>query len=130
MAANPDWVILDTSALAIFLADEAGARTVASYHHRLAIPFVTLTELTYLVWQRQGEEEAIARYTLVTKWNRPILWPEERIVLTAVRFKAQYSLGIADSYIAAFAKIYEAPLLTRDRDYDRLKAELALIPLT
>lgn len=130
MAADPHWVIADTSALIAYLADEPGAKTVAGYHSRLAIPFMALTELTYLAWQRQGEEAAIGRYTLVTKWGRPILWPDEAVSLTAARFKAQYALGVADSYIAAFAKIHAAPLLTKDPDYDRLKPEIALIALS
>ena len=130
MPADSDWIILDTSALAAYLAYEGGARTVITYRHRLAIPFITLTELTYLVWQRRGEEEAVAQYTLVTKWNRPILWPDEMILMTAARFKAQYALGLADSYIAAFAKIYNAPLLTKDRDYQHLRGEISLILLS
>ncbi len=129
MAADPNWIILDTSALVAFFANEPGAHTVSRHRSTLAIPFIVLTEFMYLIWKRQGEEEAVARYTLVTEWNRPILWPDETILLTAARFKAQYALGVADSYIAAFAKIYRCPLLTNDRDYQRLHGELALTPL-
>lgn len=129
MPVEADWIILDTSALVAFLAQEAGAKTVAAHRAQLAIPFIVLTELTYLVWHRRGEEEAVAQYTLVTKWGRPILWPDERVLLTAARLKAQYALGLADSYIAAFAKVYQAPLLTGDRDYQPLAGEIALLPL-
>ena len=129
MAADSDWVILDTSALLLFFTNEQGAQTVATHRHRLAIPFITLTEFMYLIWRRYGEEEALARYALVTEWNRPILWPDEKILLTAARFKTQYTLGLADSYIAAFAKIHGCPLLTKDRDYQRLQKEVSLISL-
>lgn len=129
MAADPSWVILDTSALVAFFANEPGAQTVAAHRSRLAIPFVTLTEFLYLLWKRRGEEEAVARYTLVTEWGRPVLWPDETILLTAARFKAQYALGLADSYIAAFAKIHACPLLTKDKDYQHLGGELSLISL-
>src|SRR3989338_3766481 len=77
MAADAEWVIADTSAVLAYVADEPEAKTVAGYRSRLAIPFIALTELTYLAWQRQGEEEAVGHYTLVTKWGRPILWPDE-----------------------------------------------------
>ncbi len=130
MAADGDWVVADSSAILAYLANEPEAKTVADYRSRLAIPFIALTELTYLTWQRQGEEAAVGRYTLVTKWGRPILWPDEAVVLTAARFKAQYTLGIADSYIAAFARIHAAPLLTKDPDYQRLKQEITLIALS
>ena len=129
MAAS-EWVILDTSALAAFLGNEAGGRTVAAYHHKLAIPFMTLTELVYLVSRRQGEEEAVAQYAMIRKWGRPILWPDEPTLLTAARLKAQYGLGVADAYIAAFARTYGAPLLTKDRDCERVRGEVALLPLT
>ncbi len=125
--AAPEWVILDTSALAAFLGNEPGGRAVAVYHHKLAIPFITLTELVYLVSKRQGEEEAVAQYTMIRKWGRPILWPDEPILLTAARFNAQYRLGLADAYIAAFAKVHEAPLLTKDADYERLRGEVTLL---
>jgi len=127
MPAESEWVILDTSALVAFLAGETGAKAVATYRHRLAIPFMALTELAYLVWQRLGEEAAVTQYTLVTKWDRPILWPDETILLLAARLKAQYHLGLADSYIAAFAKRYNAPLLTNDRDYGPLAGEITLL---
>lgn len=129
MPADPDWIILDTSALVAFFANEPAARLVATHRSRLAIPFISLTELLYLLWKRQGEEEALAHYTLVTEWGRPILWPDEPVLLTAARFKVQYGLGLADSYIAAFAKIHSSPLLTQDRDYQRLKDEIRLIDL-
>jgi len=129
MAAEAEWVILDTSALVAHFSSEPGCEVVAKYRHRLAIPFVTLTEFVYLIWKRQGEEEAVSRYTLVKKWDRPLLWPDEPVLLTASRLKARYALGLADSYIAAFAKIHQAPLLAKDLDYQRLKEEISIIPL-
>lgn len=127
MASEPEWVILDTSVLVAFFTDEAGAKLVAVHRARLAIPFVTLTEMVYILWRRFGEEAAMAQYTLVTKWGRPLLWPDETILLLAARLRTQYHLGLADSYIAAFAKHHGAPLLTNDRDYRQLGAELTLI---
>ena len=129
MAADSDWIILDTSALLLLFTNEPGAQTVAAHRDRLAIPFISLTEFMYLIWRRHGEDEAVARYTLVTEWKRPILWPDERILLIASRFKDQYNLRLADSYIVAFAKIYESPLLTKNRDYQRLQKEVSLISL-
>lgn len=129
MPDTADWIILDSSALIAFLAKEPRAQAVTSYRSRLAIPFIALTELMYFVWRRLGEEEAVAHCTLVTEWNRPILWPDEKILITAARFKAQYSLGLADSFIAAFSRVYQAPLLTKDRDYRRLRGEVTLIEL-
>lgn len=129
MPVTADWVILDSSALIAFFANEPGADAVQSYRQRLAIPFVTLTELVYRIWQRHGEKAAMAHYAMVTEWNQPIFWPNETIVVTAAGLKAQYHLGLADSYIAAFAKVHQAPLLTKDRDYLRLKGEIEIIPL-
>lgn len=66
---------------------------------------------------------------MIRKWGRPILWPDEPTLLTAARLKAQYRLGLADAYIAAFAKVHQAPLLTKDVDYERLRGEVSLLPL-
>lgn len=116
--------ILDTSVILAHLAAEPGAERLASFRESGAIPFMALSELYYIVWQRKGKAEADTVFGLVKGWKLPILLPEERIILLAGRLKATYKLGIADSYIASFALDRSGTLVTKDPDYNVLKDEL------
>ena len=69
-------------------------------------------------------------YGLVKGWDMPILLPEERVILTAGRFKTLYKLGIADSYIAAFASINNSVLFTKDADYEVLGDEIKIFRIS
>lgn len=121
--------IFDTSAVIAYLTDELGADKIESLKPKAALPFMVLSELYYLTWRRLGKAEADNTYGLVKSWDLPTLYPNERIILTAGRFKAVYKLGIADSYIAAFSTIYNVPLVSKDPDYEDLISELSLIKL-
>jgi predicted nucleic acid-binding protein len=121
--------VLDTSAVIAYLAGESGAAQVQTLKPAAAIPFMVYSELYYLIWQRKSKTEADNTYGLVKSWRLPLLLPNERIILTAGRLKAQYRLGIADSYIAAFALLKRVPLVSKDPDYEVLSSEMKLIKL-
>ena len=53
-----------------------------------------------------------------------MLLPDEKIILTAGRFKVNYHLGIADSFIIYFANNRKCSLVTKDPDYEVLKDEV------
>ena len=113
--------VLDTSALIAYLADEKGADEVLKLLPHGHIPFICLSEIYYLVWNKKDRAQADKIYGVVKSWDLPILYPDERIILNAGRLKAVYKLGIADSYIAAFALVENLPLITKDKDYNVLK---------
>lgn len=121
--------VLDTSAILAYLAKEPGANRVESLKSDAAIPFMALSELYYILWQRRGKAEADTIYGLVKSWGLPVLYPDEQVILTAGRLKATCKLGIADSYIAAFALLNQTPLVSKDPDYEALLPELDLIKL-
>jgi predicted nucleic acid-binding protein len=121
--------ILDTSALITYLADEKGAIRVLGFLPESKIPFICLSELYYLVWNKRGKAEADKIYGVVKSWNLPILYPNERVILNAGRLKAVYKLGISDSYIAAFALEENSPLVTKDKDYKILEEEIRILML-
>lgn len=118
--------ILDTSALIAYLADEPGAERVESLIRQSAIPFMAMTELYYVVWQRMGKDEAGRAYAHVKAWQRPRVDPDERLMLTAGRFKVQYKLGVADSFVAASAWVHAATLCTKDAGFEALSGEIRL----
>ncbi|MFH1454299.1 MAG: PIN domain-containing protein [Armatimonadota bacterium] len=119
-----NFYILDTSALIAYLANERGADDISSILNNCAIPFICLTELYYLVWNRLDKAKADSIYGIVKSWDLPVLLPNERVILNAGRLKAIYKLGIADSYIASFAIEHNCKLVTKDLDYNVLKNEI------
>lgn len=118
--------ILDTSALITYLADERGALDVLKLLPESKLPFICLSELYYLVWNKKGKAEADKIYGTVKSWNLPILYPNERVILNAGRLKAIYKLGISDSYIASFALEEDSLLITKDKDYKALEEEIKI----
>lgn len=118
--------LFDTSALLAYFLDEPGAPTAADIKRHSLIPFITLSELYYMIYDRCGEQEADRIHALVRSWERPLLFPSETVVLQAGEFKAKYRLGIADSYIAAIAFTEKLTLLTKDRDFKILRNAISL----
>lgn len=122
--------VLDTSAVIAYLAAEAGADQVQTVHKHCALPFVVLTELYYLTWQRQGPLVARQTYSHVKSWQMPIVFPDEQVIMKAGELKATYHFSIADSYVAAIALIHKATLVAKDPDFDALTPDLKLLQLT
>ena len=121
--------ILDTSAIIAYLSGEKGAKKTADLKDKSAIPFMALSELYYLIWNKRGKAEADNIYGLVKSWHLSCLMPDERTIITAGRLKAVYKLGIADSYIAAFAVDTDSILITKDPDYNILKEEIKILQI-
>ena len=121
--------ILDTSALMAYLNDEKGASAVEKCITTCKIPFICLSELYYLIYKRRGKAEADKIYGVVKSWDLPVLYPDEIVILNAGRIKAAYRLGIADSYVAAFALEDDSQLVTKDQDYEILKEEINILTL-
>ena len=82
--------ILDTSALIAYLADEKEAAEVLRVIPSSRIPFICLSELYYLVWNRKDRAEADRIYGMVKSWGLSVLYPNERVILNAGRIKAVY----------------------------------------
>lgn len=121
--------VLDTSALIAFLADEKEAAAVSKVLLLSKIPFICLSELYYLVWNRKDRAEADKIYGIVKSWGLPVLYPNERVILNAGRIKAVYKLGISDSYIAALTLDEGTSLVTKDKDYKILEKEIKILAL-
>lgn len=121
--------LLDTSVLIAYLCNEKEADKLGRFIKDSALPFVALSEIYYITWNKIGEAEADKIYGIIKNWNLPILSPNEKIILIAGRLKAMFKLGLADSYIAAFCIDKDLTLLTKDRDYDILKKEIKILYL-
>jgi len=122
--------ILDTSALIAYLAEETGANQVQTIRGSCAIPFIALSELYYVTWRKQNQAMADETIQYVSSWDMPLLFPDQRVSLSAGYIKAQHQLGIADSYIAALALEHRATLVTKDSDFQALKHDIKLMFLS
>ena len=115
-----------SSALIAQLVNESGAAKIAQIKPHAFLPFIALSELYYIIWNKKGKAEADRFYGIVKSWGMPVLQPNERVILNAGRIKAVYKMGIADSYIAAFALDSDAVLVTKDVDYRKLEKEISV----
>ena len=118
--------LLDTSALIAYLGNESGGSVVDRYRFQAAIPFIVLSELYYVIWHKKGRAEADFIYGIVKSWKLPTLLPDERVILTAGRFKGAHRMGIADSYIGSFASTEQLILVTKDRDFKVVEKEIQI----
>ncbi|WP_459941837.1 PIN domain-containing protein [Deferrisoma palaeochoriense] len=127
-----DGYVLDTSALFTLIEDEPGADRVEAVLRTgsVWIPSLVLMELVYVSRQEVGPEEAHQRYALAKALPADVVWEiDERILLTAARFKTEHRVSLADAVIAAVAAVRGATLIHKDPEYESLAAEVALEPL-
>ena len=118
--------LLDTSAFIAYLGNENGGSVVSQYRSQSVIPFIVLSELYYVIWRKKGRAQADFIYGVVKSWKLPMLLPNERVILTAGRFKGEHRMGIADSYIGAFANTEKLILVTKDRDFKVIEEEVQI----
>jgi len=128
--------VLDTSAIFAYLEDEDGADTVrdalraaerGDWH--IAVCFVTLTELRYILIQEQDIAGAIQATAIIKSW--PISWvhSSEELCNAAADIKAVHRVSLADSFVAATAKLNGATLMHKDPEFQALDGIVRLRPL-
>ena len=129
-------LVLDTSAIFAYLEDEQGADTVRDALRAaergecsIAICFVSLTELRYILIQERDSTSADLAVAIVKSW--PVRWvhSDEELCRLAAEIKAIHRLSLADSFVAATAKLNAAALLHKDPEFDALDGEIRLSPL-
>lgn len=111
------------------LAAEPGGHRLLAIRSSAALPFVVLTELYYVLHRKVGAASADQAVEHVLNWKLPLLVADQRLSLLAGTLKARYALGLADSYIAAFALEAQAVLVTKDADFRALQPNLKLLEL-
>ena len=133
MAAEIASYVLDSSAILAYVQDEPGAVRVHSLliaaregRCRISISFASVSEVYYIVCQRQGVAPARELVVLLKELSVEIVQSSERIMLAAGRLKASYRLSFADAFIAATAMEKEAVLIHKDPEFEPLAASVAL----
>ena len=120
--------VLDTSALLALRGDEPGADRVEALlsqgkknQCRLLASFMTRAEVLYIVWRKEGEEDARHALRLMDSFNVEWISCEPNILEIAARIKAHGGLSLADSWIGATAIAYDATLVHKDPEFEPLK---------
>lgn len=125
--------VIDTSALIAALEDEPGAERVRSVleSEKTIIPAITLLEMYYITWREQGQSLAEMRLELLLKSSVEIAWELDiNLLRVAASFKSAGRISIADSIVAAFAKVNDAVLMHKDPELAVLvgKLRMELLP--
>jgi len=128
--------LLDTSAVLTLTDQEDGFEKVEELLDRAAedaaeveISAVSLMEIYYITLQEQGEDRAAHLVSLVKAWPVRWVYPDERMLLLAGRFKAFHRLSFADAVIASAARLREAILVHKDPELEALAGEITLLTL-
>ncbi len=125
--------MLDTSALLTLAFEEAGYKEVetllseaGSGRLRVLGSFISRMEYLYVHLQRLSAAQANECYENLM--HTPIEWieNEDPVLRLAAEYKARYSLSLADAWIAATARLYNAILVHRDKEFDVLEKEIEL----
>lgn len=126
--------VLDTSAIVSYLADEAGADTVADILEEasegkveVSVSFMTLVELEYYCLRKGGRGLAddVLRKIRYLPWeisyeNQPPLANQVATI------KAENALSLADAWVTALALSKSATLVHKDPEFEAITAK----PLT
>ena len=128
--------VLDSSAFLTFFEDEKGTSTVQKLLERakkeeviIFVCFATYTEIFYITFREQGQEEAQKRIKLMNRLAVTRVESSEELGLIAGRLKATSKLSFADAWIAATAVLYDSTLVHKDPEFEQLENEVKVLKL-
>ena len=128
--------VLDTSAIMTFLEEEAGVDTVhklleqaQAEHITIYVSFVTFTEICYISIQEQGEKVATERLNKMEAMPINRMESNSKLTREAGEIKAKHHLSLADTFIAALAKITDATLVHKDPEFESLEGQINMLKL-
>jgi len=115
-----------------FFEDRPGAQTVEELlanateaKRPLPMSVVNWGEVYYSVWQTRGEAEAKKKLREIAQL--PIEIVDSGLTQLAASLKAEYNLPYADCFAAALAQSRKAPLVTGDKDFERIESLLTIV---
>ena len=126
--------VLDSSALMAFFEDRGGARTVevllgkaAEAKCPLLMSVVNWGEVYYSVWRTRGEGVAGGKLREIAQLPIEIVDADFELTRSAASLKAVHGLPYADCFAAALAGSRKAPLVTSDKDFERIESLLKIV---
>ena len=124
--------VLDAFALLAFLEAEEGGEIVKDFLQRPGAQFfisaVNLGEVYYIVLRERGKEIAeLVESELRQAQNIRVVDATWERAKMAGEFKARGGISYADCFSAALALEKEAPLLTGDKEFDKVADKVQII---
>jgi predicted nucleic acid-binding protein len=126
-------LVLDASALLALLFDEPGAEAVEVLMHRAAekdqpmlMSAVNWAEVCYRVEGKLGGAALVQTKEFATNTPVVVVAADRELSETAAAYKSAGRLGLADAFAAALAKNRKAELVTADREFKSVEAEIKI----
>ena len=116
--------VLDTSALISYFKDEPAAGEVEAVLREPAgfmLPFMTVMELRYVLARTFPLPHADQIIGTLRASRAPIIESSPAWGEAAARLKARGGLSLADAWIASLALMYDAELVHKDPEFDRIE---------
>ena len=113
--------VIDSSAWLAYFADEPAAK---NFHKpiqnidELVVPVVTVYEVFKVVLRETSENEALQVIAAMQKGT--VVNLTTKLAISASRLSLLHKLPMADSFILATAKEYEAAIWTQDVDFKNI----------
>ena len=126
--------VLDSSALMTFFEDRSGATTVedllgkaAETKCPLLMSVVNWGEVYHSVWRARGEAAANGKLREIAQLPIEIVDADFELTRLAASLKAIHGLPYADCFAASLAESRKAPLVTGDKDFERIESLLKIV---
>jgi predicted nucleic acid-binding protein len=117
-----------------FFEDGDGAPTVenllgkaAEAERPLLMSVVNWGEVYYSVWRTRGEGVANSKLREIAQLPIEIIDADFELTRLAASLKAVHGLPYADCFAAALAQSHKAPLVTSDKDFERIESLLKIV---
>ena len=133
MARKPKALVFDSWAVLAYLEGEVSSQEVADLiagAHEGRVPMymssVNAGEVWYIIAREASEAEADRAVDDLTRLGIELIdtnWP---LVRTAATFKARHKMSYADCFAAALAKDRKSDLVTGDKEFKQVEAEIGI----
>ena len=128
--------LLDASALLAYAGDEAGAgrvehllRAAQKGECQALISSLSVQESCSEVWFKEGEEAARLFYGRLARLPLQTVGMDDQLLWLACEIRTTRPLSMADSWIIATAKRYQAVLVHKDPIFEQLPLIVPLLSL-
>ena len=126
--------ILDASALMVYLEKQSGYEKVedllakaAETERDLLISAVNWGEVCYISLKNHGQEGMEKAVHLIGTFPVEVVSVDSDIAQQAALFKIQRKLPYVDCFAAALAKLRKGELVTTDKDFKAVEAEIKIV---
>jgi predicted nucleic acid-binding protein len=133
MPRRPKIIVLDSWAIMSYLQGEPSAEKVADIiadahedHIPLLMSVVNAGEVWYIIARRTSETEADRSIRELKQLGIEFVDAGWEVAHEAGRFKAKHRMSFADCFAAALAKQRKANLVTGDKEFKQVEADVTI----